>query len=221
MARKKKARGKKASVKVAYRQKESLLPEQDFFRRIEYPHDFRRNLLEGSKSALSALKGVYAVKEIRQKKLQKLLELQSAVREIRLLIQKAEELMPKYTKHQAIRKFPQLAPPKPKKEKKAKKEKPVPAPKPKPVVPVQRQRSMSELDKLSASIDKIESKIKSLPNEPARPKKKKPEAPKDEGKPAAKEDKKPEAKPAPAVADDLGVELGKALDKIHAKLKEL
>jgi len=222
------AKKKNRKPAVVFRKKETLLPEQDFFRRIDFPTDFRRNLLEGSKSTLSALKGVYSVKDIRQKKLQKLMELQRSIREIRLLIQKAEELMPKYAKHHAVKRFPQLGDPKPVPPPKQIK----PAPMPKPPRPqpheVARQRSMSELDRLSQSLAHVEKKISSLPNQ-AKGLKKKTGEPAERVKettdsasvPKSEVVAIPEDKKKPEEHDDIGVELGKALERIHKKLREI
>ena len=201
--------------------REKLMPEQDFYMRIEDPMYFRRGVLEASKSSLSVLKGIHAIKDLRQRKMEKLLQLQRQVREIRLLVQKAEELLPKYTKQQAAKQFPKFAEPKkeehhPKKEEAPKKKeepKPqprkeqLPAPAEKPVV----QRTMTEIERLSHSIAKIEQQIKQLPELKPRPvKSERPMAP-------------PSARAAPpAHADDkLGADLGKALESIRKKLKDI
>ena len=59
---------------------------------------FRRNLLESSKSTLSTLKQVYGVKQLREAKQQIIKTIEEELREIKLLSQKIEHLMPQYKK---------------------------------------------------------------------------------------------------------------------------
>jgi hypothetical protein len=196
---------KKTRSLVARKPGEQLMPEQEFFMKIDEPLNFRRAVLETSKSTLSTLKGIFAVKEIRQRKLSKLSQLQKEVREIRQLIQKADELMPKYSKHQAVKRFTYMVQTR---KAEAKKEETKKKETQNTIEPVQ--RTKSELERLSDKIRLIEGRIQKLPPVPE---KKQETAPVVGKQPAQKKESKPN--------EDLGMELGKALDKIHKKLKEI
>jgi hypothetical protein len=203
---------KKTKLALDRRPREQLFPEQEFFVKIDDPNYFRRTILEASKSTLSTLKGIYSVKELRQQKIAKLLRLQHEIREIRLLIQKAEELMPKYTKQQAVKRFTYLVKKKeePKKEQVKREEPKRRVVQKKALSPAQRTRL--EIDRLSESINQVENRMRKLPE--TRQKVERIEKVQGSVKQGV-----PQSKTTPN--EDLGIELGKALDKIHKKLKEI
>ena len=169
---------------------------EDYFICMNEPAVFRRNLLEASKVSLVVIKGLYLIREIKARKQEKLSQLQKEIREIRLLMQKAEEFMPKHSRQEAARIFPHAA------EKKqaavTPKQEPAQTPSIK-VVP-----AMTEMDRLSHSIKDIESKLNTLPG--------KKEAP-------VQAPVKEAAKPNPS--NDLTAELGKTLEGIQKRLKQM
>jgi hypothetical protein len=81
---------------------------EEFFRRIKNPAYFRRNLLEASKSTLSILKQVYSIKQIREAKHQLINLINREIKEIRMLVQKINEVIPQYDKEELEKKFPDL-----------------------------------------------------------------------------------------------------------------
>jgi hypothetical protein len=174
------------------------LQEHEYFVCLNEPAVFRRNLLEASKGSLVVIKGLYVIREIKARKQEKLTQLQKEIREIRLLMQKAEEFLPKHSKHDAARLFPQAA-----EKKQVAPQVKQPAPE-RPHIQVVPMHPVSEMDNLSHSIKEIESKLNSLPG--------KKEAPVIT---PAKEEPKSEA------ANDLTAELGKTLEGIQKRLRQM
>lgn len=123
-----------------------IVPEREFFMSIQDPVLFRKNLLEASKSTLKVLKAVHDIKEFRIKKHDKLTLLQSQMREIRLLLQKSEEMLPAYSKQDATRHFPKVM---------------VSPTKKAEVIPIP-QKTMSDLDKLNNKMTMVDEKMKNL-----------------------------------------------------------
>jgi hypothetical protein len=72
--------------------------EEGLFIRVNNPTLIRKNILESSKLVLTILKQTYKVKQIREIKQEKISDLSQQIKELRILIQKIEELMPQYTK---------------------------------------------------------------------------------------------------------------------------
>ncbi len=72
--------------------------KHDFFMKINDSMLFRRNLLESSKSTLTTLKQIYGVKQLREAKKQIIKTIEEELKEIKLLSQKIEHLMPQYKK---------------------------------------------------------------------------------------------------------------------------
>jgi hypothetical protein len=186
------------------------LDDEDFFVKVDNPMSYRRNLLEASKSTLGILRELYAVKAIREKKQEVLLALQKETKELRILVQKLDEMLPQYSKVELLKRFPDLKGA----DKKPKPEEQKPAPKveakkeekkdePKKERPVQ--KKLSDLEKLNLAMQNIDQKMSSLPKESAK-------------KEARREERKDEPKKEkPATTDDLSA----ALDALQKKLKNI
>jgi hypothetical protein len=130
---------------------------QDFFMRIENPKLFRRNLLESSKEVLSILKQIYSIKRIREQKKELVTLMNKEIKEITLLFDKLEDALPKHSKEELEKQFPQL-----------KKEKPKPV-KTENSSPKEEKKSQkktsekdSELDKLSRALDDVQNRLNTL-----------------------------------------------------------
>jgi hypothetical protein len=132
--------------------------DQEFYIRITEPVTFRRSLLEASKGTLGILRELYSVKQTREKKQEKTALLHREFKELKMLVQKLEEMLPDYTKADIKKHFPEFAfekkaremPLEEKHERKAAEKKPAP---PKPA---------SEIDKLSSALSDIQKKLSSL-----------------------------------------------------------
>ncbi len=72
--------------------------EEDLFIRLNNPNLIRKNILESSKLILTILKQTYRIKQIREVKQAKISNLSDQIKELKILVQKIEELMPQYTK---------------------------------------------------------------------------------------------------------------------------
>lgn len=72
--------------------------KQGFFMRIDSPNVFRKNLLETSKITLNILKQIYVVKNIRKAKHELISRISNEIRELKILAQKIDELMPQHKK---------------------------------------------------------------------------------------------------------------------------
>ena len=142
---------------------------QEFFVRINNPTNFRRNLLLASKITLGVLKKGYSLIRIRDTKREMMGMIEHEMKELKVLVENLYELMPKHSKDELMKKFPDVIvrePIKPVQHKDYKEEhehhheelhqehKPIPR-------PVQRQPS-SEIEKLTRALDAVESKLKNL-----------------------------------------------------------
>ncbi|MBN2052333.1 hypothetical protein JW756_02415 [Candidatus Woesearchaeota archaeon] len=125
---------------------------QEFFMRLDNPNTFRRNLLEASKMTLSVIKQTHKVSQIRELKHEVINTIAKEVKELKLLVQKAEELMPNYNKAELKKYFPEPAIPKEQPAIKTEKS----DYKPKPKAP------SSEMDKITRAIEDIQKKLQSL-----------------------------------------------------------
>ena len=206
--------------------KDMILTDSSFFIMVNEPTITRRNVLEASKAALLAIKGIYQINEIKAKKQEKLELLRSQVREIRLLLQKAEEFMPKYSKVEANKRFPHLfEEPKHDVKKQVSGKKPVITSA--QSLPPEIQKKLSEAERLAQSMQDVEEKLKTLPEK--RPERrvvseKKVESVKEE-KPEPKKEEAPKDSQRlddPRLSmEDMSFTLGKTLEGIQKKLKDL
>lgn len=81
---------------------------EEFFMRIKNPLVFRRNLLESSKIVLGILKQTYSIKQIRDAKLRLIHIINNEIKELKILVQKINEIIPQYDKDELKNKFPDL-----------------------------------------------------------------------------------------------------------------
>ncbi|MBN1792189.1 hypothetical protein JW826_00685 [Candidatus Woesearchaeota archaeon] len=189
--------------------KHEFMPDKEFFMRIERPVLFRRNLLEASKSTLGVLKGLYTLKELRHRKLGKLSELNREIKEIRLLIQKIEEYLPHYAKHETAKYFPALDLEPRTRRKERKEEEPAPSPKRKESPAPERARS--EIERLTVKLEDVEDKMENITNTKVKEEREEP-----------KEELREEKHAMPKrQTKELGREIGDTLKSIHKKLKDL
>ena len=128
--------------------------EQEFFIRISNPKTLRRELLEASKLILSILKQTYLVKQLREAKHYQLAKVDTEVKEIKLLVQKLDEIVPHCTKAELKKLLPDLSSFKKPEPMQAK----LPNAKPVPQSPQQ----VSELDQISRAIEEVSRKLRSL-----------------------------------------------------------
>jgi len=126
--------------------------EHDFYMRIENSTAFRRSLLEASKSTLGMLKEIYVVKQLSEKKHEKTTQLQKELKELRVLVQKMNELLPDYAKADLKKHFPEMSFEKKTRTEAASRPESEPAPK----------KPLSELDQLSHALADIQKKLSSL-----------------------------------------------------------
>jgi hypothetical protein len=134
------------------------LEEQELFIRITSPNIFRRNLLETSKLILTILKQIYTVKQIREAKQEIGDHLSREIKELSILVQRVEDLMPQYTKADLKKLLPELTfIKKPEPQPKQEPEKPEEKPKPKPV-----EKPISEIDKVTKALEDIQRKLSYL-----------------------------------------------------------
>jgi len=150
----------------------------NYFIRVEDAPDFRRRMLESSKGALHVLKGYQNLLVIRGQKLTMMNQLRSELRQLTVLINRAEQMLPVLTE----RELAELNPSKTQKElpvldenwmrkenrkvfiaapkKKITAEVPLPKtslpPAPREAKPVQK---MTELERLEAALSSIEEKL--------------------------------------------------------------
>ena len=82
--------------------------EQELFMRINNPALIRKNILESSKLVLTILKQAYNIKQIRELKQEKINRLSQEIKELRILVEKIEELMPQYTKADLKKLLPEI-----------------------------------------------------------------------------------------------------------------
>ncbi len=134
--------------------------EQELFIRLNNPGLVRKNILESSKLILTMLKQDYRVKQLREIKQAKINELSQQLKELGILVQKIEELMPQYTKADLKKLLPDMpvirkpAPSLSKQEKLEIKESEKPEPKqPEPV---------SDMDRISKALEDVQKKLQTL-----------------------------------------------------------
>ncbi|MFH0870306.1 MAG: hypothetical protein V1866_04590 [archaeon] len=132
----------------------------DFFMRISDPALFRRNLLESSKQTLGMIREMYTVKQIREMKQERISTLHREFKEIRLLCQKLEEIMPKHTEADLRKHIPEFNAKK--KEQKTLVQEPESAPEPEARPKVSPQKASSELDKLALALNEVQRKLSNL-----------------------------------------------------------
>lgn len=130
--------------------------QENFYICIRAPKTLRRNVLEASKSTLFILKQIYLINQLRNSKNEIIARIDKEIREIRILVQKIDDLMPKYNKEELKKLIPDLST---KKKQLLKKEKAETKTQeaPKPV-----QQPVSELDKLTLALDEIQKKLQNL-----------------------------------------------------------
>jgi len=131
--------------------------EQELFIRIASPNIFRRNLLETSKLILTILKQIYTVKQIREAKQEIGDHLSREIKELSILVQRIEDLMPQYTKADLKKLLPELTfVNKQEPQLKQGSEKQEEKPKPRPT------GRLSEIDKVSKALEDIQRKLSYL-----------------------------------------------------------
>jgi hypothetical protein len=84
------------------------LEEQELFLRLSSPNTLRRNILESSKLILTILRQTYKVKQMREMKHERMARLASEIKELRILIQKIDELMPQYNRTDLKKLLPEI-----------------------------------------------------------------------------------------------------------------
>jgi hypothetical protein len=114
-----------------------------YFVLLNYPREFRRALLEGSRSTIYTLQRYQKIKLLREEKKKQLVHLRAQIKEISFLLTKLQELLPSH--------------PLPAQPIAMKKKAPVPKSQPK----IQH-KEPSELDKLSDHLNDIESRLSRL-----------------------------------------------------------
>ncbi|MBN2459639.1 hypothetical protein JXB28_05115 [Candidatus Woesearchaeota archaeon] len=123
---------------------------------VKAPKVLRRNVLESSKDTLFILKQVYTIKQIRDSKHEVMAKIDHELRELKILVQKIDELMPKYNKEELKKLIPDMNAKRKqllRKEQSEAKIKEEHQPKPQPT---------SEVDKLTLALDAIQKKLQSL-----------------------------------------------------------
>lgn len=138
--------------------------EEGLFIRVNNPVLIRRNILESSKFVLTVLKQSYNLKQVREIKQIKMNELSQQIKELRMLVQKIEELMPQYTRADLKKLLPDIPIPKarkPSEPARAEKEKPEEKEEwtkelPKPAAPI------SEMDRITKALEDVQKKLQTL-----------------------------------------------------------
>jgi hypothetical protein len=136
--------------------------QQDLFMRLNNPNTFRKNLLESSKLTLIIIKQTYTIKQLRESKQEHILQISEKIKELKLLLQEIDELMPKHSKDELKKLLPEMSmqkskPDQKKDSKEANKEvKNVKEENPQAPPP------MSELDKLTQALDLVQKKLQKL-----------------------------------------------------------
>jgi hypothetical protein len=138
---------------------------QEFFIRLSNPNTFRRYLLEASKMTLTILKQTYKVKQIREAKHELMSRIAREVKELKILVQKTDEMMPRYNQAEIrkilpdliiIREQPEAKPQKAEAQLEAKPEAKA------ELKPKQPKPPVSEIDKVSRALADIQRKLSSL-----------------------------------------------------------
>ena len=133
---------------------------QDFFMRLPNPNTFRRNLLESSKLTLLILRQTHRVKQIRAAKQELIAKIASEMRELKILVQKIDELMPQYSETELKKILPPA-------EAFPSNQMPEATPVQKAIKPEENQKfkpsvPLSELDKLSKALEEVQRKLQNL-----------------------------------------------------------
>jgi hypothetical protein len=130
--------------------------EENLYVCVRAPKTLRRNILESSKNTLFILKQVYTIKQLRESKHEVMEKIDEELKELKILIQKIDDLMPKYNKDELKKLIPDAnakrkqmlkkehADAKTKEEHRAK------------------QEPSSDVDKLTMALDAIQKKLQSL-----------------------------------------------------------
>jgi len=134
--------------------------ELDLFMRISDPAVFRRNLLESSKQTLGMIREMYNVKQIRDLKQGRIVALHKEFKEIRLLCQKLEDIMPKHTEADLRKHIPEFNIKK--KEQKTLIPEPGSAPEPEARPKISPQKASSDLEKLAQALNEVQRKLSNL-----------------------------------------------------------
>lgn len=144
-----------------------------YFIKIEDGPDVRRRILESSKASLHTLKGYHALLKIRGEKQTHMNMLRTQMKELTVLINRAEQLLPQLTEREIAelqpKALPKIPPAKPEGKwvKKGSKKVFIAAPKVKvamdvpvlPELPEQKARPMTELERLERALSGIEGKL--------------------------------------------------------------
>jgi hypothetical protein len=147
------------------------IEEQELFLRLSNPNTFRRNLLESSKLILTILKQTYRVKQIREAKHERMERLAKEIKELRILIQKIDELMPNYSKTDLKKLLPEInftpiRRPEPALEpllqQAPAKDEIKPQPKPQPKAKPQLSAQVSDFDKITKALEDVQRKLQNL-----------------------------------------------------------
>ena len=119
--------------------------ENKFFVGLQRAPDFRRSLLETSRSTVHALKKFYTIQQLREDKLAVSSQLKKEIKELNLLLKKLEGMLPEheiYTKKKETKK----GSPKKKGAKKT----------------VKKSKKLTPVEKLQQSLSEIERKLSSI-----------------------------------------------------------
>ncbi len=144
--------------------------QQEFFVRIDNPTIFRKNLLLASKLTLGVLKQSYSLNHLKETKTELVGLIRNEIKELKVLVQNLYDLMPKHSRDEIIKKFPDATVRRPEprlvlpreRVRKERVEKPQPAPQPRPRLPPRPQGPVSEVDKLTRALNDVERKLASL-----------------------------------------------------------
>lgn len=137
---------------MSHDKKEEKNEKHEFYMRIDDSSAFRRSLLEASKSTLGMLREIIVVKQIVEKKHEKAAQVQKELRELKVLVQKLNEMMPDYSKSELKKQFPEFTLEKKTRDVISEYKDPEPAMK----------KPLNELDQLSQALADIQKKLSSL-----------------------------------------------------------
>ena len=135
--------------------------EQELFIRISNPLVLRKTLLETSKLVLTVLKQTYRIKQIREAKHIVMDLLSKEEKELKILVQKLEEYMPKYNKNELKKYLPdvtKLKKPEPEPVRAEAKPQLRPEEKEQPRQP----RPLSDAERLAKALEDVQRKLQSL-----------------------------------------------------------
>ena len=127
-----------------------------YYVKMSNPREFRRDILESSKKVIGCLQANRNVLEVRQRKRELLNQLQQQVKELALLVNKLDEILPdKQLREEAIQEA-----------RKQQQHRPAPPTVPKPEKPAVQEplphKVATEEDELSNALSSIEDKLKEL-----------------------------------------------------------